>query len=162
MVIGLGSNLGDRSQNLRDAIDQIRQQEGLFVLEESPVYETEPVGGPPQGDYLNGAVLLVTSMHGHEILARLLAIEVALGRRRTPAERNAARTIDLDILWIEGETIRDDSLVVPHPRLPARAFAVRPLVDVAPDAVDLDSGTRYADLKAATAPLTVFSRGSTE
>lgn len=158
VVIGLGSNLGDRSENLRAAIALVREEPGIFVLRESPVYETAPEGGPPQGDFLNAAVLVVTSMHGHEILARVLAIEAKLGRRRTQGDRNAPRPIDLDILWIEGETIRDESLVVPHPRLATRAFALRPLVDVAPDASDLESGQAYRDLPLATAELTLFSQ----
>jgi 2-amino-4-hydroxy-6-hydroxymethyldihydropteridine diphosphokinase len=153
VVIGLGSNLGDRSQSLRDAIDLIRQESELVVLKESPIYETEPLGGPPQGDYLNAAVLLVTSLSGQEILTRILSIEEKLGRHRAPGDRNAPRVIDLDILWIEGEVIREESLVVPHPRLTARAFALRPMLDVAPDASDLSTGQRFADLPAASIPL---------
>lgn len=124
-----------------------------MVLKESPIYETEPVGGPPQGDYLNAAVLLVTSLSGQEILTRILSIEAKLGRHREPGDRNAPRIIDLDILWIEGEVIREESLIVPHPRLATRTFALRPLLDVAPDATDLSTGEAFAELAAAALPL---------
>ena len=99
----------------------------------SRVYETKPVGGPPQGDFLNAAVLV--SWEEGDLLEALQAIERDLGRERDV--RWGPRTIDLDILWAEDRIISDPPrLVVPHPRLHERAFALAPLLDVVPDAVD--------------------------
>lgn len=153
VVIGLGSNLGDRAETVRAAIRALRADPGLFVLRESPLYESPPAGGPPQGDYLNGAVLIVTSLPGPDILERALGVERSLGRTRPDAERWGPRTIDLDVLWIEGEAVDEPGLTVPHPRLRERAFALRPLVDLAPDARDPHTGEEYASLPEASAPL---------
>jgi 2-amino-4-hydroxy-6-hydroxymethyldihydropteridine diphosphokinase len=87
------------------------------------------------------------------VLRHALEIERNMGRVRAPGVRWEPRTVDLDVLWIEGESIAEPGLTVPHPRLGERAFAVRPLLDVAPDATDPGSGTPYASLPAATAPL---------
>ncbi|MCC6554593.1 MAG: 2-amino-4-hydroxy-6-hydroxymethyldihydropteridine diphosphokinase [Polyangiaceae bacterium] len=153
VVIGLGSNLGDRAEAIRAAVRALRADRELFVLRESPLYESPPAGGPPQGDYLNGAVLIVTSLPGRDILDRALAIERSLGRVRPDAERWGPRAIDLDVLWIEGEAIDEPGLEVPHPRLAGRPFALRPLLDLAPDARDPHTGEEYASLPEASAPL---------
>lgn len=153
VVIGLGSNLGDRQANLDGAVARLRQDRALHVLRRSPVYETPPAGGPPQGDYLNAAVLVVTSLGGREILDRTLTIERDLGRARSEETRWGPRTIDLDLLWIEGEALDEEGLIVPHPRLTERPFALRPLLDVAPDAVDFRTGVAFASLPAASAPI---------
>jgi 2-amino-4-hydroxy-6-hydroxymethyldihydropteridine diphosphokinase len=157
IVVGLGSNVGDRLAHLEAAIARIREDRDLFVLKASPVYETAPEGGPPQGDYLNAAVLLVTSLDGRSILDRLLSFEREMGRERDEATRWGPRTIDLDLLWIEGEAIDEEGLRVPHPRLHERPFALRPLLDVAPDAVDVHTGQAFASLPAATTPLAAVS-----
>lgn len=98
----------------------------------SRVYETAPVGGPAQPDYLNAAVRIDWAGEPLDLLDRLQAIEQELGRVRTVA--NGPRTIDLDVLWIEGLTLDHPRLVVPHPRLHERPFALAPLLDVLPDA----------------------------
>jgi 2-amino-4-hydroxy-6-hydroxymethyldihydropteridine diphosphokinase len=159
VVIGLGSNVGDRRANLDAAVARLRSDRSFHVLRRSPVYETPAMGGPPQGDYLNAAVLVVTSLQGRAILDRALEIERELGRERSAETRWGPRTIDLDLLWIEGETIEEDGLEVPHPRLDQRPFAVRPLVDLAPDAVDSRTGQPFATLAAATAPITQVAEG---
>lgn len=153
MVIGLGGNLGDRRATLSRAVDALAADPALRVVARAPLYETAPVGGPPQGDYLNGAVLVETALSAREVLARLLAVEQSLGRVRR--ERNGPRTVDLDLLWIDGEAVDEPGLVVPHPRLAERPFALRPLLDVAPDARDPRTGVAYASLPAASAPLRV-------
>jgi 2-amino-4-hydroxy-6-hydroxymethyldihydropteridine diphosphokinase len=160
VVIGLGSNVGDRAANLEAAVTLLRADRDLRVLRRSPIYETAPAGGPPQGDYLNAAVLLVSSLDARTILDRALAIEGALGRVRSAETRWGPRTIDLDVLWIEGEAVAEDGLVVPHPRLAERPFAVRPLLDVVPDAVDVRTGQAFAALPAASAPLVKVAEGS--
>lgn len=151
VVIGLGSNVGDRLANLDEAVARLRADRAFHVLRRSPVYETPPAGGPPQGDYLNAALLVVTSLDARSVLERALGIEHDLGRVRSPDTRWGPRTIDLDLLWIEGEAVSEDGLVVPHPRLVDRPFALRPLLDVAPDAVDFRTGRAYASLPAASA-----------
>jgi 2-amino-4-hydroxy-6-hydroxymethyldihydropteridine diphosphokinase len=156
VVIGLGSNVGDRRANIDAAVAGLRADRALHVLRRSPVYETPPAGGPPQGDYLNAAVLVVTSLEGRAILQRTLEIERALGRERSVETRWGPRTIDLDLLWIEGEAIDEEGLQVPHLRLSERPFALRPLLDVAPDAVDFRTGTALSSLPAASAPITRF------
>lgn len=159
-MIGLGSNVGDRLANLDAAVARLKADRELHVLRRSPVYETPPAGGPPQGDYLNAAVLLVTSLDARDILTRALDIERELGRTRSEETRWGPRTIDLDLLWIEGEAISEAGLEVPHPRLGERPFAVRPLLDVAPDAVDFRTGTAYATLPAASVAITKVAEGA--
>lgn len=153
VVIGLGSNVGDRVATIELAVERLRQDDALHVLTLSPLYETPPDGGPPQHDYVNGAVLVLTNLAARDILGRLHVIEAALGRVR--GEPNAPRTIDLDILWIEGESIHEPDLVVPHPRLAQRAFALRPLLDVASDAADPERDIVFADLPLAHLELRV-------
>jgi len=132
--IALGSNLGDREAHLAAAIAALRCEPGVEVVAVSPVYETDPVGPPPQGPYLNAAVRVKTGLAPRELLDCLLRIEVAEGRRRS-RERNAARTLDLDLLLYGDERIDEPGLVVPHPRLHERAFVLEPLCDVAAERV---------------------------
>ena len=142
VVIALGANLGDRLASLRTAAARIAEL-GV-VRARSTVYETEPVGGPPQPRYLNAALALETALAPDALMERLLAIESSMGRVR--AEKNGPRAIDLDVLWIEGVATKSESLEAPHPRLEERAFALGPLVEVAPDARDPRTGRRYAVL----------------
>jgi 2-amino-4-hydroxy-6-hydroxymethyldihydropteridine diphosphokinase len=138
-VVGLGANLDDRRATLAWAV---RQCAGLGqLLGVSALYETRPVGGPPQPDFLNAAVRIATGLDPVGLWNRLLQIERQAGRQRQ--ERWGPRTLDLDILWIRGMRLSLPSLTIPHPRLMGRAFALVPLLDVAPDARDPVSGQRY-------------------
>jgi 2-amino-4-hydroxy-6-hydroxymethyldihydropteridine diphosphokinase len=142
VVLGLGANLGDRAATLRAARQAL---EGIGRVEAvSRVYETLPVGGPAQPDFLNAAALLVFDGSPHALLDALQAIEAQFGRVRR--ERWGARTLDVDVLWIEGEVIADDRLTVPHPRLTERAFALVPLLDVAPGAIDPRTGEAFTSI----------------
>jgi 2-amino-4-hydroxy-6-hydroxymethyldihydropteridine diphosphokinase len=132
VVIGVGSNLGDRLENLRSSVRWLRRLSGAPVVC-SPVYETEPVG-PPQPPFLNAAALFFEERSPRELLRSLLSIERELGRTRS--ERWGPRIIDLDILWIEGVICDEPQLHVPHVALTERAFALQPLLDLVPDAVD--------------------------
>lgn len=144
VVIGVGGNLGDRWANQERAIERVASLPYVRSLRRSPFYETDPVGGPDQPDFLNGAVLLeMSAFDAVAMVDDLLAIERALGRVRG-AERNGPRVIDLDILWADGVVSTDPRALVPHPRLPDRAFALAPLVDLAPDARD-PRGILYAE-----------------
>lgn len=157
--MGLGSNEGDRRAYLDAAVARIREDRAWHVMRRSPVYESPPAGGPPQGDYLNAAVLVVTSLDARAILDRALAIERVLGRTRSDETRWGPRTIDIDLLWIEGEAVDEEGLVVPHPRLSERPFAIRPLLDLAPDASDTRTGVTFASLPAASEALTQVAEG---
>jgi 2-amino-4-hydroxy-6-hydroxymethyldihydropteridine diphosphokinase len=114
------------------------------VITVSRLYRSAPVGGPPQNDFLNAAVLLNYPGALSELLDALQAIELSLGRVRK--ERWGPRTVDLDILWAADRQSATSSLTVPHADLPRRAFAVAPLVDVFPLAADPNSQNFYRDL----------------
>ena len=130
--IGLGSNLGDRRALLQTAVTALRS--GGDVVGVSPLYETEPVGGPEnQGPYLNVVVELSTSDAPRPLLERCRALEEAAGRVRT--ERWGPRSLDADVLLVDGWRVDEADLTVPHPRLWERRFVVQPLADLAPDLV---------------------------
>lgn len=122
----MGSNLGDRRAVLAAAVAAL---DGVVAV--SPVYETDPVGGPEQGPYLNIVVELETGCGARELLTAALALEAAAGRERRV--RWGPRTLDVDVLWVEGETVDEPDLRVPHPRMHARGFVMVPLADLAPD-----------------------------
>jgi 2-amino-4-hydroxy-6-hydroxymethyldihydropteridine diphosphokinase len=147
VVVGLGANLGDRLTMLREAVRRIELL--APVLARSRVYETVPLGvADVAEDFLNAAVLVEwpddldpdrdpdRDPNPIALLDALMKIEADLGRVRTAAVRNESRTIDLDVLWIDGGVQIDHPprLIVPHPRLHERAFAIAPLLDVAPHA----------------------------
>lgn len=127
--IGVGSNLGDRRQHLRDAVDSLPD-----VVAVSGVYETDPVGGPAnQGAYLNLVVELDTELSPSALLSVCHRIESAAHRVRD--ERWGPRTLDLDIIWMDGVTMDDPRLTLPHPRWKDRKFVLAPLRELAPDLV---------------------------
>ena len=128
--LGLGSNLGDRFEHLRRALELLRER-GVRVLRSSRVYETEPVGGPAQPDYLNAVVEVEIDGTARDLLRACLAVEEALGRVRT--ERWGPRVIDVDVLSFGEEAIDDPDLQVPHPRMHERAFVLVPLLELDPD-----------------------------
>ena len=124
--IALGSNLGDRLAYLRSAVD------GLDDVDEvSDVYETKPVGGPEQGPYLNMVVRLRTAASAQQLLAQCRDRELEAGRVRVVPW--GPRTLDADLLWIDGERVDAPNLVVPHPRMYERDFVLVPLADVGAD-----------------------------
>jgi len=128
--LGMGSNLGDRWSQLRDAVASL----GASVKAVSPVYETEPVGGPAgQDNYLNIVVELDTDLTPRQLLGVCHRLEAAAGRVR--GERWGPRTLDVDILLFDGCTVAEPDLAIPHPRMHQRRFVMAPLADVAPDIV---------------------------
>jgi 2-amino-4-hydroxy-6-hydroxymethyldihydropteridine diphosphokinase len=132
--LSLGSNLGDRRVHLRNAIDSLPD-----VVAVSPLYETDPVGGPHQGPYLNVVVELDTALEPMALLGLCHRIESAADRVR--GERWGPRTLDVDIVWMEGVEMNDPILTIPHPHWRERRFVLAPLRDLAPDLVtarDLD------------------------
>ena len=125
--LGLGSNLGDRVRHLRQAVAALPD-----LVAVSPVYETDPVGGPDdQGAYLNLVAELDTPLDPRALLESARALETAADRVREV--RWGPRTLDVDVLWVEGATADDADLQVPHPRMWERRFVVAPLADLAPD-----------------------------
>ena len=131
-VLALGSNLGARQQELQQATDQLAATPGLRVTAVSPVYETDPVGGPEQPDFLNAVVLAVTDLPPADLLRRAQAIEVAA--RRTREVRWGPRTLDVDIIAYGDRISADPTLTLPHPRARERAFVLAPWRDADPDA----------------------------
>jgi 2-amino-4-hydroxy-6-hydroxymethyldihydropteridine diphosphokinase len=147
VVVALGSNLGDSKDILQGAVDAIAALPGVSVVAVSPVYETVPVGGPPQPDYLNAVLLARTALPSRTLLARLHEVEAAFDRVR--AVRWGPRTLDLDIIAYGGERSADPELMLPHPRAHERAFVLKPWLDIAP-AAELPGYGRVADLLAGT------------
>ena len=130
--LGMGSNLGERGRYLAEAVSSLS---GVVAV--SPVYETDPVGGPGgQPPYLNLVVEIETDLSPRELLGVCHRLEAAAGRVR--AERWGPRTLDVDILLVDATEIDDPDLQIPHPRMRERAFVMAPLADLAPDVVDRD------------------------
>jgi len=125
IYIALGSNLGDRSANLARARAAIANLKGVRVVGESSVEETAPLGPVPQGSYLNQMIAIETELTPRQVLSALQRIERAAGRVRVV--KWGPRTLDLDIVMIEGKEFVDDALTVPHPELPNRDFWQREL-----------------------------------
>ena len=137
VVIALGSNLGERESFINSAIEAMKGQ--IAISRISTLIETDPVGGPEQGKYLNGVLIGETELSPQELMSSLLQIELELGRVRTVV--NGARTIDLDLIAYEGVELESDSLTLPHPRAHQRAFVLLPWLEIEPDAVLMGKGS---------------------
>jgi 2-amino-4-hydroxy-6-hydroxymethyldihydropteridine diphosphokinase len=130
--LGLGSNLGDRREHLQGALDGLAATPGVRVAAVSPVYETAPVGGPPQPDYLNAVVALDTDLSPRDLLE--LAQDLEARAQRVREARFGPRTLDVDVLLVGDERVHEPDLEVPHPRLRERGFVLAPLADLDPGA----------------------------
>lgn len=144
--IGLGSNLGDRLVNLQQAVIRLQADPDLTVDTISSLYETEPVGGPDQGSYLNACAELKTTVSPIELLKKILAIENTMGRIRK--EKWGPRVIDIDLLVYESFIYNTPLLQLPHPRLAERDFVLVPLAEIAPGLTVPGSNKTVADLLA--------------
>ncbi len=129
--VSLGTNLGDREQNLRDALTALDRLCGTRVTKVSDLFETDPVGYADQPDFLNLCAALETRLSPRALLGACLGIEAAVGRVRT--FRNAPRVIDIDLLLYEGVHSDDPELILPHPRMRERAFVLVPLRQILPN-----------------------------
>jgi 2-amino-4-hydroxy-6-hydroxymethyldihydropteridine diphosphokinase len=139
-VLAIGSNLGERLNNLQGAVNTLADTPDVWVTSVSPVYETAPVDAPDGSrDFLNAVVLADTTLSARTLLERALAVEDAYGRERS-TERNAPRTLDVDLILVGDREANDDDLVLPHPKAHERAFVLAPWHDVEPDAALLDRG----------------------
>jgi 2-amino-4-hydroxy-6-hydroxymethyldihydropteridine diphosphokinase len=132
--LALGSNLGDRAAHLQGAIDALATADEVRVAAVSRVYDTAPVGGPPQDAFLNAVVAIDTDLAPHALLA--LAQQIERDARRVRAERWGPRTLDVDVLLFDDLALDDPDLIIPHPRMWERGFVLAPLRDVAPGLVD--------------------------
>lgn len=133
-VLALGSNLGERMASLQGAVDSLADTPEVWVTAVSGVYETEPVDAPDGSDrFLNAVVLIDTTLSAATLMERALAIEDAFDRER-PTERNAPRTLDVDLVVVGDRRSDEDFLRLPHPRAKERAFVLRPWHDLEPDA----------------------------
>ena len=141
-TLGLGSNLGDRVRSLQAAVDLLAD-EGVRAVASSRIWETDPVGGPPdQPPYLNAVIRTETQAGPHEVLAACNHVEADLGRTRQV--RWGPRTIDIDVLLYDDLIVDEPALRIPHPRMTERSFVVLPLLELDPDPV-LADGTRVLD-----------------
>ena len=135
--LGIGSNLGDRLAYLQLAVDALALVPGVQVVAVSRVYETAPVGGPPQDAFLNAVVAIDTTKVPEELLLRGQEIEEQAERVRV--ERWGPRTLDVDVLLFDDRRVNTPDLTIPHPRMWERGFVLAPLRDVAPDLVAADA-----------------------
>jgi 2-amino-4-hydroxy-6-hydroxymethyldihydropteridine diphosphokinase len=142
VAIALGSNLGDRDRNLHEAAGRL----AAFIdnIRLSSFHDTEPVGVSPQPRFLNAAAIGETRLNARDLLDRLLAVELALGRERPYP--GAPRTVDLDLLLYDDAVIDEPGLIVPHPRFRERRFVLVPLVELAAGWIDPVTGRTVAAL----------------
>ncbi|HUN34293.1 MAG TPA: 2-amino-4-hydroxy-6-hydroxymethyldihydropteridine diphosphokinase [Trebonia sp.] len=132
-MLALGSNLGSRLDILQGAVNAVAGLPGVWIDKVSPVYETAPVGGPQQPEYLNAVLLARTTLGPYDLLDAVHQVEAAFDRVREV--RWGPRTLDIDIIAYQGAACGDPSLTLPHPRAHERAFVLAPWHDADPDAV---------------------------
>ncbi|MFH0771339.1 MAG: 2-amino-4-hydroxy-6-hydroxymethyldihydropteridine diphosphokinase [Candidatus Omnitrophota bacterium] len=134
VFIALGSNLGDRRKNIETATEKLKCSPEINLIKVSGLLESDPVGGPPQGKFLDGAVEIRTTLSPRELLTLLKQIEKEVGRISSPV-RWDPREIDLDILLFGDLKIDEQDLKIPHPLLHLRRFMLEPLCEIAPEVI---------------------------
>ena len=132
VYLGIGSNIGNRKENCENAIGRLEKTDDLKVSTRSSFYETLPVGGPPQEDYLNGVLKAETMIPPERLLDVLKNIERQMGRKIT-GRRNFPRIIDIDILLYDDIVLNTGKFIIPHPRMHERYFVLKGLVEIAPE-----------------------------
>jgi len=147
VFIGIGSNEGDRLANISQAVQRLGSIPGIRVIQMATIYETQPVGGPPQPEFLNTVVELDTALSPHELLRLVKTLEQQLGRLAA-AQRWGPRRIDLDILVYDDQVIQEPQLVIPHAQLHTRRFVLEPLAQLAPELIHPVLGQTIAELLA--------------
>lgn len=134
VYLGIGSNVGDRDANIKRVLDILKENPDIDIKAVSKMIDTEPVGGPPQDNFLNGAIKIETDLLPLELSTQLRMIERRLGRQKD-APRNSPRTMDLDILFYDDVVMDGKSLIIPHPRAAERRFVLEPLSEIAPELI---------------------------
>lgn len=130
-VLALGTNIGDRKQNLEKAIEAINSMPYTDVLKTSSIYETQPVGYAKQDDFYNLVCLVESKFEPHEILGACMGIEAGFGRVR--GIKNGPRILDVDLIFAQNQKIDTKNLTVPHPRYHERRFVLQPLIEMLPE-----------------------------
>jgi len=139
IFLGLGSNLGDKDRNLKLAIKKLNEHD-IRLIKSSSFHDTDPVGGPPQDNFLNAVIQVETTHSPHHLLNEIKAIERDMGRRESV--RNGPRIIDIDILLYDDVILTTPDLTIPHPRMFERDFVMLPLREIAPH---INKRSFYAD-----------------
>ncbi len=142
--IGLGSNLGDRLENLKNAIRYLESHEQISVIKKSSILETDPVDFLNQPRFLNQVILIETALSPHDLLNKLQRAEIDLGREKTV--HKGPRIIDLDILLYDKLILDSENLTIPHPQIKNRNFVIKHLVELDPGLVEPVSGKKYKNL----------------
>jgi len=154
VLLGLGANMGDRAATLRAAVSGLGRF--LNVIRVSPVYETAPMYVMDQGRFLNMVVVVETALTPERLLEAVKDLERRLGR--TPSRRYGPRQIDIDIIFYGDQRVDEPDLVIPHPRLPERAFVLAPAADIVPDWLHPESGRTVSEMLEALQPMRGIER----
>src|SRR6476659_2933394 len=145
VYIGLGSNLGDRKANLREAEEKLAALPETRIVKASSLYESEPLGNAKTW-FVNSVLELETEFEADELLKRTKAIETAMGRKRVKGKRWGSRIIDLDLLLFDNQTVGKRTLKIPHPEMHKRRFVLLPLAELAPQFTHPQLGTTISEL----------------
>lgn len=154
--LGLGTNVGDRAHNLEDAL--LRISRIVRIEQTSSIYETEPMGFKDQPEFWNLVLQCSTELPAHQLLQEVQAVEAAMGRERNFPD--GPRNIDIDVLLFDDVVMAESDLQIPHPRMHERAFVLRPLLEISPEATDPRTGARFADMLAGVPPARAELLGS--
>ena len=146
IFIGVGTNLGDRLENLHRCYELIENREHVFIDQLSPVYQSPPWGFEALQDFYNTVISVRTTLEPLELLAELKKIELEMGRIRKSESGYESRIIDLDILDYRGFILTNETLVLPHPKMHLRSFVLLPLADISPDWIHPDSNKHIKEI----------------
>ena len=145
VYIGLGSNLGDRKANIREAEEKLAALPDKRIVKASSLYESEPLGNAKTW-FVNSVLEIETEFEPEELLKRTKAIETAMGRKRVKGKRWGSRIIDLDLLLFDNQTVNKRNLKLPHPEMQKRRFVLLPLSELAPHVTHPQLGTTISEL----------------
>jgi len=145
VYVGLGSNLGDRKANIREAEEKLAALPDTRIVKASSLYESEPLGNAKTW-FVNSVLEIETEFEPEELLKRTKAIETAMGRKRVKGKRWGSRIIDLDLLLFDNQTVNKRNLKLPHPEMQKRRFVLLPLSELAPHVTHPQLGTTISEL----------------
>ena len=145
VYVGLGSNLGDRKANIREAEQRLVELPDTRIVKASSLYESEPHGNAKTW-FINSVLEIETEFEPEELLKRTLAIEKTMGRKRVTGKRWGSRIIDIDLLLIDNQTVNKKNLKIPHPELHKRRFVLAPLAELAPHVTHPHLGVSMSEL----------------